>query len=209
MRLSQYENVPTHLSMNRLTKSFRIQFQTFSANMSLQQLSNQLLGSYERAVCMWTDLTSWKLILSETRSVWPGLALMLTCKLNASYRRQERQVNQFEIWRFVYRTSVLFRSECGLGLSLQDRSARSQFGASKLSTRAKLLPVSSNAGHSKLWADLLSGEPRDIIANKWNMTEHPIAATSQLRVIKDELQISQTKIRSDSQAQVFPTRNSL
>ena len=198
MRLSQYENVPTHLSMNRLTKSFRIQFQTFSANMSLQQLSNQLLGSYERNENLWYQ-----------RCLWPGLAFMLTCKLNASYRRQERQVNQFEIWRFVYRTSVLFRSECGLALSLQDRSARSQFGASKLSTRAKLLPVSSNAGHSKLWADLLSGEPRDIIANKWNMTEHPIAATSQLRVIKDEFQISQTKIRSDSQAQVFPTRNSL
>ena len=208
MRLSQYENVPTHLSMNRLTKSFRIQFQTFSANMSLQQLSNN-----SPAGCMWTDLmiplTSWKLIKAETRSVWPGLAFVLTCKLNASYRRQERQVNQFEIWRFVYRTSVLFRSKCGLGLSLQDRSARSDFGASKLSTRAKLLPVSSNAGHSKLWADLLSGEPKDIIANKWNMTEHPIAATSELRVIKDELQISQTKIRSDSQAQVFPTRNSL
>ena len=124
MRLSQYENVPTHLSMNRLTKSFRIQFQTFSANMSLQQLSNN-----SPAGCMWTDLmiplTSWKLIKSETRSVWPGLALMLTCKLNAWCKRQERQVNQFEIWRFVYRTSVLFRSECGLALSLQDRSALS------------------------------------------------------------------------------------
>ena len=128
MRLSQYENVPTHLSMNRLTKSFRIQFQTFSANMSLQQLSNN-----SPAGCMWTDLmiplTSWKLIKSETRSVWPGLAFMLTCKLNASYKRQERDKSinlkfdgLFTELLFCSGPSVVWLSRCRtdqLALSLE------------------------------------------------------------------------------------------